>query len=234
MPVDTGKRILIVEDDAIISDIIAYNLKKEGFQPLTASDGETGLTMAQTEKPELILLDVMLPGMNGFEVCTRVRETSSVPILMLTAREGEDDKVEGLELGADDYITKPFQMRELISRVRANLRRSSGELVTGAQTEELAVDLRKKTASVGGKPLDVSAREFELLRFLMAAPGQVFTREEILREAFGYEYDGGTRIVDVAVRRLREKLDECQDGASRLIATRHGVGYYYDPTAGKQ
>ena len=125
-------------------------------------------------------------------------------------------------------------MRELISRVRANLRRSSGELVTGAQTEELAVDLRKKTASVGGKPLDVSAREFELLRFLMAAPGQVFTREEILREAFGYEYDGGTRIVDVAVRRLREKLDECQDGASRLIATRHGVGYYYDPTAGKQ
>ena len=178
---DTGKRILIVEDDAIISDIIAYNLKKEGFQPLTASDGETGLTMAQTEKPELILLDVMLPGMNGFEVCKRVRETSAVPILMLTAREGEDDKVEGLELGADDYITKPFQMRELISRVRANLRRSSGELVTGAQTEELAVDLRKKTASVGGKPLDVSAREFELLRFLMAAPGQVFTREEILR-----------------------------------------------------
>ena len=133
---DAGKRILIVEDDTVISDIIAYNLNKEGFRSLTAADGETGLSLARSEEPDLILLDVMLPGVNGFEVCRRVRETSAVPIIMLTAREGEDDKVEGLELGADDYITKPFQMRELISRVRANLRRSSGELVTGAQQGE--------------------------------------------------------------------------------------------------
>ncbi len=231
---DAGKRILIVEDDAIISDIIAYNLKKEGFLPLTAADGETGLHMAQTEEPDLILLDVMLPGMDGFEVCKRVRETSAVPILMLTAREGEDDKVEGLELGADDYITKPFQMRELISRVRANLRRSSGELVTGERTEELTIDMRRKAVCINGRTLDVSAREFELLRLLTSIPGQVFTREEILRQAFGYEYDGGTRIVDVAVRRLREKLEECQEGAGRLIATRHGIGYYFAPDASRQ
>lgn len=231
---DVGKRILIVEDDAIISDIIAYNLKKEGFLSLTAADGETGLHMAQTEQPDLILLDVMLPGMDGFEVCKRIRETSAVPILMLTAREGEDDKVEGLELGADDYITKPFQMRELISRVRANLRRSSGELVTGERTNELTIDMRRKAVCINGRMLDVSAREFELLRLLTAAPDQVFTREEILRQAFGYEYDGGTRIVDVAVRRLREKLEECQEGAGHLIATRHGIGYYYAPDAGRQ
>ena len=228
---DAGKRILIVEDDTVISDIIAYNLNKEGFRSLTAADGETGLSLARSEEPDLILLDVMLPGVNGFEVCRRVRETSAVPIIMLTAREGEDDKVEGLELGADDYITKPFQMRELISRVRANLRRSSGELVTGAQQDELTIDERRKTAAVGGRPLEISAREFELLRFLAAAPGTVFTREEILRGVYGYEYDGGTRIVDVAVRRLREKLEECAPGAGRYVATRHGVGYYYDPAA---
>ncbi|MBE6953231.1 MAG: response regulator transcription factor [Ruminococcaceae bacterium] len=229
---DEKKRILIVEDDAAISDIVVYNLMKEGFEALAAYDGETGLSMALNDAPDLILLDLMLPGINGFEICRRVREVSDVPILMLTAREGEDDKVEGLELGADDYITKPFLMRELISRVRANLRRSTGALVPAASAKtarEIAVDEKSKTVSVCGKSLDVSAREYELLRYLTSSPDTVFTREDILRSVYGYEYDGGTRIVDVAVRRLREKLEECAEGAGRFIATRHGVGYYYDP-----
>ena len=228
---ENGKLILIVEDDASISDIIEYNLKKEGFRTLKAADGVTGLKYALESGADLMLLDLMLPGMDGFEICRRVRERSAVPILMLTAREGEDDKVDGLDLGADDYITKPFQMRELISRIRAHLRRSSGELVNAAQNGELTIDERSKTASLGGQVLELSTREYDLLRFLMADPGTVFTREDILRGVFGYEYDGGTRIVDVAVRRLREKLEERAEGAGRCVATRHGIGYYYDPAA---
>jgi len=226
--------ILIVEDDTMISDIVAYNLGREGFETAVAADGESGLSIAEKRSPDLILLDIMLPGMNGFEVLRRIRAKSTVPVLMMTAREGEDDRVDGLEMGADDYIVKPFSMRELISRVRANLRRSVGTLSPAAKTSGIFIDSEKFEATLHGKRLDLSAREFELLSFLFSNAGKVFAREELLDTVWGYSYYGGTRVVDVAVRRLREKLEECSDGAGSLIATRHRQGYYFEPEIPKE
>ncbi len=230
------QKILIVEDDPAISDIVAYNLEKEGYTVCCALDGETGLTMAQTENPDLILLDVMLPGMNGYDICQKVRQESSVPIIMLTARDSEDDRVKGLELGADDYIVKPFSMREMISRVKANLRRSSGELermLSERAVHGFTFDTSKKEARLNGRRLDLSARELELLTFLAASPETVYSREELLSHVWGYEYYGGTRVVDVAIRRLREKLEEALPGGQKYIATKHGLGYYFDPRGGE-
>lgn len=227
-----GKKILIIEDEKSISDIIKFNLDKEGFHTATAYDGTTGLEKAQSLAPDLILLDVMLPGIDGFQVCKRIRETSTVPILMLTAKEEEVDKVLGLELGADDYITKPFGMRELVARIKANLRRS--ELVAVLQDEpenvrefgDLTIDMNRYEIRKAGRVLELTLREFELLKYLAERENRVFSREQLLEEVWGYEYYGDIRTVDVTVRRLREKLED-DSSEPAYIMTKRGIGYYF-------
>lgn len=227
-----SKKILIVEDEKAISDIIKFNLTKEGFEADTAYDGQDGLEKALAGNPDLILLDVMLPLMDGFEVCKRVRESSMVPILMLTAKEEEVDKVLGLELGADDYITKPFGMRELIARIRANIRRTDAQSNEGENGENLekignlTVDMNRYEVRKEGKTLDLTLREFELLKYLAEREDRVFSREQLLEEVWGYEYYGDIRTVDVTVRRLREKLED-DSSEPKYIMTKRGVGYYF-------
>ncbi|MEG1583483.1 MAG: response regulator [Anaerovorax sp.] len=226
------KKVLIVEDEKSISDIIKFNLVKEGFEVETAYDGEDGLKKALSIHPDLILLDVMLPMMDGFQVCKKIRETSSTPILMLTAKEEEVDKVLGLELGADDYITKPFGMRELIARIKANIRRT--DLVDNLKLEpsnvqefgNLAVDMNRYEVRKDGIPLELTLREFELLKYLAERENKVFSREQLLEEVWGYEYYGDIRTVDVTVRRLREKLEDDSSNPA-YIMTKRGIGYYF-------
>ncbi len=226
------KKVLIIEDEKSISDIIKFNLVKEGFAVETAYDGQDGLTKAIASEPDLILLDVMLPVMDGFSVCKKVREVSTVPILMLTAKEEEVDKVLGLELGADDYITKPFGMRELIARIKANIRRSEF-ITTLADAPEnvkefgnLAIDLNRYEVRKSGTPLELTLREFELLKYLAEREDRVFSREQLLEEVWGYEYYGDIRTVDVTVRRLREKLED-DSSDPKYIMTKRGIGYYF-------
>lgn len=227
-----SKKVLIIEDEKSISDIIKYNLVKEGFGVETAYDGRDGLEKALTIKPDLILLDVMLPEIDGFQVCKKIRETSTVPILMLTAKEEEVDKVLGLELGADDYITKPFGMRELIARIKANIRRT--DIVASLQDEpanvqvfgNLSIDLNRYEVRKNGKPLELTLREFELLKYLAERESRVFSREQLLEEVWGYEYYGDIRTVDVTVRRLREKLED-DSSDPKYIMTKRGIGYYF-------
>ncbi len=227
------RKILIIEDETSISDIIKFNLIKEGYAVDAAYDGKTGLEKALAGDLDLILLDIMLPVMDGFEVCKRVREKSSVPILMLTAKEEEVDKVLGLELGADDYITKPFGMRELIARIKANIRRN--DLIEAANEEEpssvrelgsLTIDMNRYEVRKNGQPLELTLREFELLKYLAQREEKVFSREQLLEEVWGYEYYGDIRTVDVTVRRLREKLED-DPGDPKYIMTRRGIGYYF-------
>ena len=227
-----GKTILIVEDEQNIVDILSYNLAREGYDTLEAYDGPTGLQLALEQDPDLILLDLMLPGMNGFDVCRKVRESgSATPILMLTAREEEADKVLGLELGADDYITKPFSMRELMARVKANIRRTamqSGHAGAGvAAGGGLVIVPDSYQVYKHDKPVDLTQREYELLAFLAAHPGKVFSRIDLMEQVWNYDYVGDdVRTVDVTVRRLREKIED--DPASpAIILTRRGVGYYF-------
>ncbi len=228
-----AKRILIVDDEKAIVDILKFNLVREGYETLEAYDGLEGYEKAVSEKPDLILLDVMLPSMPGFDVCKKIREKSTVPIIMLTARTDEIDKVLGLELGADDYITKPFGIREVMARVKANLRRNSIE--AAEQTEDgdvlhfgdLTIDIGKYEARKNGKVLELTLREFELLKFLASQPEKIFSREVLLEKVWGYEYLGDVRTVDVTVRRLREKVE---DDASEpmYVMTKRGVGYYFN------
>ena len=229
---NTEKKILIVEDEVSISDIIKFNLKKEGYQVETAYDGKDGLDKALHCGCDLILLDVMLPLMDGFEVCKKVREVSTVPILMLTAKEEEVDKVLGLELGADDYITKPFGMRELIARIKANIRRADS-LTEKSEAQpdvkvfgNLEIDMNRFEVRKNGERLELTLREFELLRYLAEREERVFSREQLLEEVWGYEYYGDIRTVDVTVRRLREKLED-DPGDPQYIMTRRGIGYYF-------
>ena len=230
------RTILVIEDEQNINDILTFSLGKEGYKTLSALDGITGLEMALTENPDLILLDVMLPGLDGWEVCKKVREHSQVPIIMLTAREDEVDKVLGLELGADDYITKPYSMRELAARVKANLRRSAAVPVTKeAEPEnqdtiisgELAINVERYEVSKNGQTIDITLREFELLKFLAMQPDKIFSREKLLENVWGYEYYGDVRTVDVTVRRLREKIEDDQS-MPKYIITKRGVGYYFN------
>ena len=229
--------ILIVEDEQNIVDILSFNLGREGYDTLEAYDGATGLQLALEQNPDLILLDLMLPGMDGFEVCRQVRQAgASTPIIMLTAREEEADKVLGLELGADDYITKPFSMRELLARVKANIRRvsmvpqaapaapESGDLL---RLGRVTIDREKALVSKDGKSLELTQREYDLICFLAAQPGKVFSREELMEHVWNYEgYVGDVRAVDVAVRRLREKIED--DPASpKFIVTKRGMGYLF-------
>lgn len=228
------KTVLVIEDDPNIVDILKFNFQKEGYNVLVGMDGAAGLNLALSENPDLILLDVMLPKMDGFEVCRKIREKQSTPIIMLTAREEEVDKVLGLELGADDYITKPFSIRELTARVKANLRRSSIGAPASPQdpfntivSGDLAINTERYEVQKRGKVIDITLREFELLRFLAQQPDKIFTRENLLEKVWGYEYYGDVRTVDVTVRRLREKIE---DDASlpRYIMTKRGVGYYFN------
>ena len=220
----------MVEDEKTISDILAFNLQREGYDTIAAYDGAEGLRCALEEAPDLILLDVMLPKMDGFEVCRQVREQKDTPIIMLTAREEETDKVTGLELGADDYITKPFSMRELMARVKANMRRiySGEEKEKPAASEGDGLRVSKDNGMVykNGRPLELSAREFDILCFLSAAPGRVFSREELMEKVWGYDYYGDLRAVDVAIRRLREKVED-QPASPKYIITKRGMGYYF-------
>lgn len=231
-----AKTVLIVEDEQSIVDILTFNLTKEGYNTIEALDGPTGLQLALEQNPDLVLLDLMLPGMSGFEVCQKVRQAGSlVPIVMLTAREEEDDKVRGLELGADDYITKPFKNRELMARVKANIRRVSmaapapaPEPSTGtALGQRVQADEERATIYKDGVPLDLTQREYDLIRFLAARPGKIFSREALMEHVWNYEgYVGDVRAVDVAVRRLREKLED-DPAAPVFIKTKRGMGYYF-------
>ena len=232
-----NKKILIVEDEKNIVDILSFNLSKEGYNTLEAYDGESGLQLALEQDPDLILLDLMLPKMNGFDVCRSVRDAGrATPIIMLTAREEETDKVLGLELGADDYITKPFSMRELLARVKANIRRSgmipavqpasgSGERL---ELGRISIDTELLVAYKDGKGRDLTQREYELLKFLGSQPGKVFSREALMEHVWNYEgYVGDVRAVDVAVRRLREKVED-DPAAPQFIVTRRGMGYLFN------
>ena len=228
-----ARKILVVDDEKPIVDLISFNLKKEGHEIVEAHDGEEAYNLALSEKPDLILLDVMLPKMDGFTVCRKLREKISTPIIMITAKEEEVDKVLGLELGADDYMTKPFGIRELIARVKANLRRTEIENQVEEQASqdemkigELVINFTSYEVSKNNKVIDLTLREFELLKFLVNYSGQVFSREALLEKVWGYEYYGDMRTVDVTVRRLREKIEN-NAAEPEYILTKRGVGYYF-------
>ncbi|SDF38421.1 two-component system, OmpR family, response regulator VicR [Thermoanaerobacter thermohydrosulfuricus] len=222
-------RILIVDDEKPIVEIIKYNLEKEGYITYEAYDGEEALKIAKEQNPDLIILDVMLPKLDGFSVLRTLRQSMTIPILMLTAKEEEVDKVLGLELGADDYITKPFSIREFIARVKANLRRislngnESGNII---YVKNLKIDMSKYKVEKNNKEIELTSREFELLRFLILNKGLIFSREMLLEKVWGYEYLGDIRTVDVTIRRLREKIED-DPSNPKLIHTKRGVGYYF-------
>ena len=228
------RSVLVIDDEQPIVDILKYNLEKEGYKILAAYDGATGLELALTESPDLILLDVMLPMMDGFEVCKKIRQEKSTPIIMLTAREDEVDKVLGLELGADDYMTKPFSVRELTARVRAHLRRMSIDTTIASKantntiiSDNLAINIERYEVQKNGKVIEITLREFELLKFLAMQPDKIFSRESLLENVWGYEYYGDVRTVDVTVRRLREKIED-DPSSPKYIVTKRGVGYYFN------
>lgn len=226
------KKILVVDDEKPISDIVKFNLSKEGYEVFTAFDGEEAVEMISEVEPDLILLDLMLPKMDGLEVCREVRKNYDTPIIMVTAKDSEIDKVLGLELGADDYVTKPFSNRELVARVKANLRRHGN---TSAKVEEennnelnigvLTIHPDAYVVSKRGETIELTHREFELLHYLAKHIGQVMTREHLLQTVWGYDYFGDVRTVDVTVRRLREKIEDNPSHPTWLV-TRRGVGYY--------
>ncbi|HEY4599815.1 MAG TPA: response regulator YycF [Cerasibacillus sp.] len=225
-----AQKILVVDDEQPIADILKFNLEKEGYDVVCAYDGDEAIEMAKDEKPDLILLDIMLPNKDGNEVCREIRKTQSMPIIMLTAKDAEIDKVLGLELGADDYVTKPFSNRELIARVKANLRRQAHvpdveEENNDIEIGNLMIHLDAYTVTRDGEEIELTHREFELLHYLARHVGQVMTREHLLETVWGYDYFGDVRTVDVTVRRLREKIEEDPSEPTWII-TRRGVGYY--------
>ena len=230
---DQKKTVLIVEDEKNIVDIIRFNLQREGYNTLEAYDGEAGLAAAEQNNPDLVLLDVMMPKMSGFEVCKALRKNgSNVPVIILTAREEEEDKILGLEIGADDYITKPFSMRELLARVKANIRRTA--MLSPVQEESamsagggITINTDSYQVYKNNTPIDLTQREYELLTFLASHPDKVFSRVDLMEQVWNYDYVGDdARTVDVTVRRLREKIED--DPASPpYILTRRGVGYYF-------
>lgn len=247
------KTILVVDDEKPIVDILVYNLKKEGYNTLEAHDGEVALKIAMEEKPDLVLLDIMLPKIDGLTICKKIRHSLNIPIIMLSAKDEEIDKILGLELGADDYITKPFSVRELMARIKANLRKVSPvkvekndeniEIPTISMIDELeeenhktdkteilkigdiTLDLIKFEARVRGNIIDLTIREFEVLKYLALRPGQIVTREDLLEKVWGYEYFGDIRTVDVTMRRIRGKIEK--DSANpKILITKRGIGYY--------
>ena len=232
------KTVLVVDDEKPIVDILVYNLKKEGYNTLEANDGEEAVRLVIEKKPDLVILDIMLPKMDGLTVCKRIRHNYNIPIIMLSAKDEEIDKILGLELGADDYITKPFSVRELIARVKANLRKSdneynkvveeakdNGRVPNEIKVGDLYLDLDKFEVKVRGQVIDLTLREFEVLKYLAQQPGQVVTRETLLEKVWGYEYYGDIRTVDVTVRRIREKI-ELDTSSPKILITKRSVGYY--------
>jgi two-component system response regulator VicR len=221
-------RILIVDDEPPIVDLLAYNLQRENYQVLTARDGEEALAVARREQPDLIILDLMLPRLDGLEVCRALRQERDVPIIMLSARDGEVDRVVGLELGADDYVVKPFSVRELMARVKTVLRRSTARSPAAgpntARAGALSVDAARHEARWGQQELDLTALEFELLHVLARHACQVLSREQLLEQVWGYDYFGDLRVVDAAIKRLRAKLRLAAPD-TELITTVRGVGY---------
>jgi DNA-binding response OmpR family regulator len=226
-------KILIVEDDSTLRETLRYNFARGGYTVAVAADGRQGLELADREQPDLVVLDLNLPHLDGFEVCRALRHDSTVPILMLTARDDEVDKIVGLELGADDYLTKPFSVRELQARVKAMLRRvemlqphgppPAGRIL---QADDLRINLEEHRAYRGGQPVQLKPKEYDLLVFLLQQPGRVFTREQLLSKVWGYDFAGDSRTVDVHVRWLREKI-EADPSHPLLIETVRGVGYRF-------
>ena len=224
------KKILVVDDEPTLVATLKYNLERDGFQVVTAEDGESALNLARSHRPDLVLLDLMLPGLDGFQVCRILRREMQAPILMLTAKGDEIDKVVGLELGADDYVTKPFSMRELLARVRALLRRADirpegeREVLTSG---DLSLDLAKREATRSAQAVPLKPKEFELLAFFMRNRQRAFTREQLLNQIWGYDYAGDTRTVDVHVSWLRQKIEDQPQKPARIVTVR-GLGYRFD------
>jgi two-component system, OmpR family, response regulator len=223
--------VLLVDDEASVVASLSYYLRKNGFDVISAADGVVGLETARKERPDVVVLDVMLPGLDGLEVCRRVRSESDVPILMLTARGEEIDRVVGLEMGADDYLTKPFSVRELMARLRSLLRRASkrsGEFDTRTRAvfDAVEMDARGRTVKRGGRDVAMKPKEFDLLWFLASNRNQVFTRQQLLEKIWGYDFFGGTRTVDVHVRWVREKIEDDPSAPQHLLTVR-GVGYKF-------
>ncbi|MBR4205354.1 MAG: response regulator transcription factor [Clostridia bacterium] len=230
---DEKKKILVVEDEKNIATVLAYNIRKEGYDCDVAYDGETGLAMATEGEYDLLLLDIMLPKMTGFEICDRVRLVSQVPIIFVTAREEEKDRILGLETGADDYVTKPFSFKELMARVRANIRRSSGEVVKKRaeaaggpiRIGELVIDRERYSVTKAGELVELSKKDYDLILFLAEHVGTAFTREELLEAVWGYDdYYGDIRTVDVTVSRIRKKIEN-DPARPEYLLTKRGVGY---------
>ena len=225
----TSRTVLIVDDEENLTEAIKYNLEQEGFQVSTAADGERGLALAREFDPDLIILDIMLPRVDGLEVCRTLRRRSDVPILMLTAKAEEIDRVVGLELGADDYVVKPFSMRELVARAKAMLRRTPARHSESAQVlvdGDLELNLTSHEVTLGDVPLDLKPREFDLLALLMQNRSRIYTRNQILDQVWGYDFVGDMRTVDVHVRWLREKIED-DPGSPKRIVTVRGVGYRF-------
>jgi DNA-binding response OmpR family regulator len=231
-------KVLVVEDETALLEALHYNLEKQGYQVLTAMDGVAALDVARTEKPDLILLDIMLPQLDGLEVCRILRREVNIPIIMLTARDEEIDKIVGLEVAADDYVTKPFSMRELMARVKAQLRRvrlvqeeigdAARQRATEAMLfEDLTIDLARHEGVLRGEPLPLSPKEYDPLLFLARNQGMTLTRDLILERVWGWDFDGGTRTVDVHIRGLREKIEVDPSNPSRIVTVR-GVGYRFE------
>lgn len=238
-------KILVVEDDKTLLEMLEYNLDKQGYQVITTENGRTALTLARTQKPDMVILDVMLPGLDGFEICRILRKEYSTPILMLTAKTEEVDKIVGLEMGADDYLTKPFSMRELLARVKALLRRvelireelSSDSILQGTTTADnldalmvynnLIIDQNRREVRLDENVLKLKPKEYELLLFLARHQGIALSRDLILERVWGWTYDGNSRTVDVHVRWLREKIEADPASAKRIVTVR-GIGYRFD------
>lgn len=228
-----SETVLVVDDERPIADIIKYNLTQAGYQVMLSYDGADALEKIESYQPDLVILDIMLPKMDGFQVCRQIRNQSNIPILMLTAKDQEDDKIQGLQFGADDYVTKPFSPKEVVARVKALFRR-----VRQTRTHDrerviqcrggLEIDVEGREAYREGEPLGLTQREFELLKYLSLRSGRVFSRENLLEDVWGYEHYGDIRTVDVTVRRLREKI-ELDASNPRYLLTRRGAGYLFEP-----
>ncbi len=222
-----ARLVLIIEDEPALSESIQYSLEREGYEVRTADDGAVGIDLVRKHSPDLVLLDLMLPSMSGLDVLRAIRTQSTVPVIIVTARDAEPDKVAGLELGADDYVTKPFSMRELVARVGANMRRSVVDVATDDMVlvaGDVEVDVARHVASVGGHKIDLRPKEFALLELLVMRAGKLVTRDDLISEVWGYDYFGDTKTLDVHIKRLRSKI-EVDPKDPQYIVTVRGMGY---------
>ena len=231
-----AKTIMVVDDDKSIREVIIYNIRKEGYNVISAEDGAKALVMALEEDVDLIIMDVMMPGMDGISVCKEIKEKKDIPVIMLTAKSTESDKVIGLEIGADDYMTKPFGLRELMARIKANLRKYEKVRIENKQEEirettgklkiaDLVLNLDRYEVRKGTRLLDISLREFDVLKFLVERKGQIFSREKLLKDIWGYDHYGDKRIIDVTISRIREKIG-LNKSDQKILKTKRGIGYY--------